>query len=330
MNYEIESIIYSIGLEKLKKKGEKFNFRCYICKDSKTNQRKTRGWISDRNGKIWYHCFNCGASMPFHVFLKEHCYHVYGEYVKTVLLKLKQVAVKKEVQEFKRVELEKIDDLPSIMSLDPEHPARKYLSDRQIPFKYFDNMYYAHNYQMWINKKIPNKFIKTPRDDNRIVLPIYNTFNKIVGVQGRAIMKTNLRYITILFNENELNVSGLEKLNKNETIYVTEGFIDSLFLPNAISINSADVKLDRLLEIASKDKFIFVYDNERRNDDIKYRMIQVAKAGFKVIIWPESVYHYGKDINKMIQNGYKISEILDIINSNVHSGFSAEIKIRIN
>jgi hypothetical protein len=251
------------------------------------------------------------------------------EYVKTIIFKLKTVVETKQQTEFKRVELETITDLPAIIDLDPEHPARKYLSERQIPFKYYNNIYYCYNYPMWINTKIPNKFPQTSHSDERIVWPIYNVKKKIVGAQGRAISKYNkLRYISILFNENELNVCGLETVKHSETIYVTEGYLDSLFLPNSISINSADIDLNRLLEVADKDNFIFVYDNEYRNKQITSRVNKVIKAGFKVVIWPDSVQSWGKDINKMIQNGYTINQIIEVIKNNTFQGIVAEVKLK--
>lgn len=330
INPDIENLIYTIGLEQLKKKGDKFHFRCYVCKDSQKNERKKRAWIINKNGDYFYHCFNCGYSRPLSVFLKDHCYHIYVEYVKTIIFKLKTVVQKKSTIDFKRVELEKITDLTPISELDVEHRARKYLSDRQVPFKFFDDIYFCYNYPMWVNSKIANKFAQIGASDERIVWPIFNINKKIVGAQGRAISKYNkLRYISILFNENELNVCGLEKVKRTEKIYVTEGYIDSLFLPNAISINSADIDLNRLLEVSDKNNFIFVYDNERRNNQITNRIVKVIKAGFNVVIWPDVVSAWGKDINQMILNGHAINDITSVINTNVFKGVVAEVKLKL-
>ncbi len=330
MNYEIESIIYQIGLEQIKKVGRNFNFRCYVCKDSQVNKRKRRGWILEKHGHYHYHCFNCFYSKPLLVFLKEYAYSAYLDYVKKIIIK--KPKQHKEQTENKilipKIQLERIEDLKSIAELDKEHFARKYISDRQISMKYFNQIYFTYNYQEWINEQLPDKFEKIPRADHRIVLPIYNIHKKIVGVQGRSLNKHSIRYITILFNDGELNVSGLEKVDRFKPIYVTEGYFDSLFLPNAISINSSSVDLERLVEIADKDRFVFVYDNEMKNKEIKARMLKVIKAGFKCVLWPKSVREMGKDINKMIQNNYKIDDIITIIKENTFKGVVAVTKLK--
>jgi hypothetical protein len=322
-NFEIESLIYQVGFEQLKRKHDKFNFRCYICKDSARSARKKRGWILEQNGTYWYKCFNCGYSKPLSEFLKEYCYHIYLDYLKLVLTSFNKVIEKKQEKELPIIQLESLD-LPRIIDLDSNHRARKYLSDRQISFKHFDNLYFSYNYQMYINQHI-QKF-ENPVQEERIVIPIYNVHKKIVGVQGRSLNNYSIRYLTILFNDNELNVCGLERVDKNKRIYVTEGYFDSLFLDNAISMNSADIKLDRLLEISEKDNYVFVFDNEARNKEIKERMNKVIRSGFKIAIWPSNVK--GKDINQMILNGMKKEEIHSIIDSNIYRGLTAECKLK--
>lgn len=326
----IESIIYQLGLEQLIRKNGRFNFRCPICKDSKTHLKKKRGWIYQNKENQWrYHCYNCSKSQSLKYFLKENYPHLYLEYLKEISFNTLIKPIEADhSNEAPRIELERITDLPSILELDEDHFARKYLSKRKISLKHFNHIYFTYNYQAWINTKLPDKFAHTPASDPRIVLPIYNINKKIVGVQGRSIGKSNLRYITILFNDNELNVSGLEKIDRTKTIYVTEGYIDSLFLDNAISMNSANVETDRLLEIANKELFVFIYDNERRNKEIKERMLSIARKGFKIVLWPSYVYTWGKDINKMIENGVILEKIKEIIEGNIFQGFLAESKIR--
>ena len=57
-------------------------------------------------------------------------------------------------------------------------------------------------------------------------------------------------------------------------------------------------------------------------------MLSIAKKGFKIVLWPNYVYSWGKDINKMIENGVTIEKLKDIIADNIFQGFLAESKIR--
>lgn len=327
IDFQLETIIYQIGLSQLQKKGDKFHFRCAVCGDSSVSKSKKRAWILKKTGYYHYYCFNCGYSRPLISFLKEFHNHLFIDYFKTTLgtqNKKEIIEVKERVQ----IELEHFE-LPTISSLHDEHSAKKYLKSRQIPFKHFENLYYTPNYSQFINDKIPDKLTDKYQSEARIVIPIYNIKKKIIGAQGRSMSKRGIRYITILFNENELNICGLERVKTNETIYITEGYFDSLFLPNAISINSAGVDLNNLLDIARKDRFVFVFDNENRNKQIKNRMIKIAKAGFKICIWPNECRDWGKDINKMISNNKDREMIKTTIDNSIYSGLSAELRIRL-
>lgn len=326
MNFDIENLIYQIGLEQLKKKGSKFTFRCCICKDSKKSDRKKRGWILQKDGNYFYHCFNCEYSKPLQVFLKEYYYTLYLQYVKIILLDKGDYHKPKEKEVFHQ-EYDKLDLIP-IHELDSTHSARRYLSKRKIPLQAYSNFYFCYSYQDWINEKIPDKFTQPIANDERIVWPIYNRSKKIVGVQGRSIKKYGLRYITVMFAEDGLNVCGLDKVKRSEKIYVTEGYLDSLFLSNAISINSSNVDLDKLLDVADKQMFVFVYDNEKRNNQITNRMLKVIDKGFKICIWPK-IMDWGKDINKMIENGHKIEDVKKVIDDNTFDGISAKARLKL-
>lgn len=321
-DYQIESLVYKLGLTNLTHTNGKFNFRCPICGDSNSNKRKKRGWILERNSEYWFHCFNCSASMPFSYLLKKHFYFVYKEYVALKLFNTDKPIPEEEIKNVTEIETLKI---PNILSLPDDHKAKLYIKNRIIPEQHWNRIYYADKYKEFVNSLLPNKFPDLTNDDDRIVIPIYNIHKKIVGVQGRALNKSKLRYITILFNDNELNSCNLEIVDKNKTIYVTEGFFDSLFLPNAITMNSSNIDYNRLTEIAEKDKFVFVFDNERRNKQIVDRMLKTVNNGFKIALWDKDIKY--KDINEMVLNGYKIESILEILERNTCSKLVAKTKI---
>lgn len=324
-DYQIETLIYKLGLDKLSNIHGKFNFRCPICGDSNISQRKKRGWIFERNSEYWYHCFNCGISMPFYIFLKKYYYYLYKEYIALKLFNNNNIIPKNENKQ-SILEYE-ILNIPTILSLPDNHKAKIYIKNRKIPFKHWNRIYYAEQYKTFVNTLIPNKFDDLKFDEERIVIPIYNIHKKIVGVQGRSLQsKPKVRYLTVLFNENELNSCNLELVDKNKTIYITEGFFDSLFLPNAITMNSSNINFEKLLEVAEKDKFVFVFDNEIRNRQINDKMLKVVNNGFKIALWDKDIK--GKDINEMVLNGYTPEYILEQLEKNTYSNMTAKMKIK--
>lgn len=60
-------------------------------------------------------------------------------------------------------------------------------------------------------------------------------------------------------------IYNIQNVDKTKTIYVTEGPIDSLFLPNSIAVGGSDFKK---IDDGIKDNSIIIYDNEPRNEEI--------------------------------------------------------------
>ena len=91
---------------------------------------------------------------------------------------------------------------------------------------------------------------------------------------------------------------GQDKLNPNETVYVTEGPFDSVFIPNALAMCGSDVD-HRSIDVRDT---VWVFDNEPRNKQICDKIATAIKRGDKVVIWDKDIKE--KDINEMVLQGY--------------------------
>jgi hypothetical protein len=134
--------------------------------------------------------------------------------------------------------------------------------------------------------------------------------------QGRAFGNEQPKYITIKLDEKKRRIYGLDKLDINKTIYITEGPIDSLFLPNAIAVAGSDLEVKTL-----KRNAVYVFDNEPRSVEIVYKMKKLITQDYKICIWPKSLKY--KDINDMVIGGMTPAEVQGIIDSNTFSKLSA-------
>ena len=103
---------------------------------------------------------------------------------------------------------------------------------------------------------------------------------------------------------------------------MTEGPIDSMFLPNAMAMAGSD--LDDINQFIDK-KLVFIYDNEKRNKEILNKMLKVVLKGFSLVIWPDNIKY--KDINDMIVGGISLDDLLVIINKNTFGRLQARLKI---
>jgi len=301
-----------------KKKGT-YNFRCPYCGDSEKKQNKARGYLFSMRDSFVYKCHNCGVTKNFSQFLKDQNMNLHDEYV---MERYKEGMTGKNYQvkapDFKQFISKPVfkqnifSELPTITSLNTTHPAKQYLLARKIPEKYFSNFYYADNFNAWENNKTTIK-------EARIILPLISEDGNVFGYQARSLDKnSSLRYITTILDKGYPKVFGLDRINKNENIYVTEGPFDSLFLSNGLAMCGADVVLDRV----SYPTRTFVYDNEPRNKQIVQRYERCIDKGESIVIWPDSIKE--KDINDMVMTGQNVQSVVEC---NTYIGLEAKVKL---
>lgn len=333
-----------------------YNFRCNICGDSQDNELKARGYFFHATDDDIYmqKCHNCGASFSFQHYLKLYFPEEYKQLradifksrnilrpkqpepvkksfkVDEIFSKDYQEALKSIIETTKEVEI-----LTPIDSLSDSHPAKEYLLQRGMNQKALERLFYTEDFNEFARSVIPDELIglrKIP-NDSRIVLLLKSLNGEILGIQGRALdPNSKLRYMTLMMAETHPKFFGLEHINKETDIFVTEGAMDSFFLPNAMSVNGGDTKaLNDIIEGDSidRDKFIIVLDNEPRSKDLYKRLKKTIEDGFRVIIW-EGISPEYKDINDMIKNSVFASEesLVEYLLNNVHSGTTALLKLK--
>ena len=208
--------------------------------------------------------------------------------------------------------------LKKISQLKHDHFAKLYVNGRKIPTDKHFKMFFAPKFYEWVNSVVPNKFdIKF--DEPRLILPFVDENKTLIGFQGRALKKSNTKYITIMVDELKPKVFGLDEIDKNKKIYVVEGPIDSLFIDNCIAMAGADLARLQL------PNTVTIYDNEPRNKEIVSRMEKVVESGEEIVIWP--IHNEHKDINDMVLAGHSKSDIQSQIKDNTFSGLRASTKL---
>ena len=215
-------------------------------------------------------------------------------------------------------------NIPTIESLPENHTAKKYVKSRMIPSKYWNTLYYADDFK----KFIQNTFTEHNSDrlidnDARLVLPFYDRENSLLGVQGRALVQSKIRYITIK-KDDAKKIYGLNTIDLTKQIYVVEGPIDSLFLNNAVA--TMDANLTSVSDMLPSN-IVLVFDNEKRNKEIVKNMERAIKKNFHICIWPSSMEQ--KDINDMIKFGLTTDSIHSIIKENTFVDLKAQLQFNL-
>ena len=311
-------------LSQFKKKTDYlFNFRCPHCGDSQKSKTKARAYLYRVKNDMFFKCHNCGQGQNLANFIKFIDPKLYEQYL-LERYKKSAPATPKPKFDFKPTKFTNqtpIDDLKSIKDLPEDHPARLYCVNRKIPEKYFDKLFLSDKFMTLVNEVKPNTY-KITKDHPRLIIPFYDTTGKVFAFQGRAFGKEQPKYLTIKLDENKQKVYGLDKVNFQKPIYITEGPIDSLFIDNCLAAGGADLFLKNKIP---NENITYIFDNEPRNKEIVKRMYKVIEQDFNVVIWPEDLQL--KDVNDMIMSGLTKLELQDIISNNTYSKLSALTKL---
>jgi hypothetical protein len=319
------------------KKTDLYNFRCPVCGDSSKNKTKARGYIYAKKGNYFFMCHNCGASMSFYNFLnrvdpeilKEYSLERYknsmaggsngpnGSTIETTVSNTTFGILNTNPPVFKK----KLP-LPTIQSLPEGHYAKTYVQGRQIPVSRMETLYFAEDFKDFVEVQMKIEKDGLKANDPRLVIPFYDENKNLVAFQGRALGESKLRYITVKMSDEGIKLFGLDRINQEDDVYVTEGPIDSMFLENAVA--TADATLTNAAKYIDKSRLILVYDNEPRNKDICRHMEKAIEEHYRILIWPEMIEE--KDINDMVLNGFSPDEIQDIISKNTFQNLRAKIE----
>ena len=317
--------LLSTRLPKFKRKSEYlFNFRCPHCGDSQKSTTKARGFVYKKKNDMFFKCHNCGMGQSLGNLIKFLDPNLYKEYIFERFKDGKPTADKPEfdftpskILKSKNRYDKTLDELQRFDTLVTTHPAKQFIHNRFIPKEHWDKFYLCPKFYEWTNEIVPNKFPNLRDDHPRVVIPFYDRAGNFFAFQGRAFGKEQPKYITIKFDDTKEKIYGLDRLDLNKPVMITEGPIDSLFLDNAIALAGADANLK-----IQPQQCTMVFDNEPRNKEIISRMEKAIDNGWNVCIWPDSVAC--KDLNDMVLASIQESRIIDIINTNTYSNLLAK------
>ena len=316
--------LLSTRLQKFKRKSENlFNFRCPHCGDSKKSSSKARGFVYRKKNDMFFKCHNCGVGQTLGNLIKFLDPTMYKEYV---FERFKDGKVESEKPEFdftpskilktKTAHERTLESLKRFDQLVTTHPAKKFLFDRLIPKIHWDKFFFCPNFFEWTNSIVPNKFPSLKGDHPRVVIPFYDRAGNFFAFQGRAFGKEQPKYITIKFDETKQKIYGLDRIDLNKPVMITEGPIDSLFLDNALALAGADAVVN-----IQHEQCTMIFDNEPRNEQIVNRMKNAVDKKYNLVVWPESLKY--KDINDMVIAGKTPAQIESIIYRSTYCGLEA-------
>ena len=307
-------MLLSPRLDKFKKvRDNLFNFRCPYCGDSQKFQNKARGYFYRKKNDFFFKCHNCGSGTNLSKVIQYIDSELYREYVleryKADAPKTEQPKFEFEAPKFKKTDPH-LEDLTPINRLNADHPARQFVSFRQIPEEFYSDLYLCTKFFQWAK-------ISSNQDHPRLVIPFRDAKGEVFACQGRAFGSETPKYLTVKFKDKP-KIFGLDRVDLSRHIYVVEGPLDSLFVENCLAVAGADFG-----DLPFGENTTIILDNEPRSKEIIKRMETLIETGNELVIWPDS--NKQKDINDMVLAGN--ANIMDTINKNKFSGLAAKLKL---
>lgn len=320
----------SYKLRNYKENGRhRFNFSCPICNDSSKKKNKARGFAFDKSGRLNVYCHNCGYSKSFPNFLKDIDQLMYQEFVMERFKEKMAGEINADPMESGESFMAKIletrkyipdifSPLPRLNELRPSHQARMYADSRKLPLNDFE-FYFVEHFIEW-TKGHTDKFESVEGDTHpRVVIPFYARDGHILGYTARALNGEEPKYYRIFVdNDEKEKFFGIDRLDETKQVYVLEGEIDSMFLPNALAVSNGK------LHTYMNKNAIYIPDADKRNLHIVRNIKEMLDLGLKVCLLPDTLP--GKDINDLVVAGFDTEKIVAIINANVYQGMTGLLK----
>ena len=308
-----------------------YNCACPLCGDS---PKKKRGYFIVKSGMLFYYCHKCMASKRFDTFLREYDVNLFDQYriekfkdkMGQELSDARDEVVKespvKHIPETKKYIPDIFDGLPMVSELGDRSQALLYCTRRKLPIYEFD-FRYAKNFIEWANGNT-DKFKEWKGvDHSRIIIPWRDRNQKIIGYSARALDSNQEQKYYRIFIDDDIKEKffGIDRLDDTKQVYVLEGEIDSLMIPNAVAV--ANGKLQQYMN----PNAIYIPDNDRRNKHIMLNVSRMIDAGLKVCLMPADLP--SKDLNGLVECGWSTKDILGMIHKNTVQGMSGKLQFNL-
>ena len=310
---------------KVSSNGTRFNAKCALCGDSKTNPRKRRFYLDYKNGDPLWYCHNCGRSGGF---ISLYC-------------ELKTVSRKEAIKEIFDFDKGTISSILTPKKQEENHtssdiPNHDYILDDSIgidtvPDGIIQTMAQKRLRQFREDRHVPSNFpmyIAYKGDyKNRIIIPIIKD-NHIIYFQARTLTDQMPKYMNPEAEKEQI-ILNEENFDRDKYIVITEGILDAYSVGNqGTTMFGAHLNKEfiRKLQLYTNKGLIVCFDNDERGNEELNKIVEEKYAHpLNFFIMPYK-YKEIKDINALSVSK-NISNIYDFIVDNSYGYFKTKVKL---
>lgn len=325
--YFLNVIVMRFGLQHYRK--GIYRCDCVICGDSKTKRSKRRMYFIAKTG-VHVYCHNCGYSSSLRSFiehkapdlLQEYLFYGFTDKLKSPAVNADELKEKlqesiTEIKPTKTSNIQRLNELTKCFSeLKEDHHARKYVERRLIPFSKV--RFCSSLYKLTCEFDVGEQY--SGFDIPCMIIPFFLANEKLEIFQARFFdKKVKPKYITVKLNPGARKIYNADFVDYSKPVYILEGPIDSMSVPNAIALAGSDGTPEK------DGDYIWVFDNERKNREIASKIESKIISGEKVILWKSTDYF--KDINDgIVAKDIDPSTIDKFLRERTFSGLKAKLE----
>lgn len=292
-NYLLEKFYTYAGGPTYNKFTKVYCGSCPICREGKSWLKKKRLFFYPTTNSFF--CFNCSKSWNSYTWL----YQVTGMTKDEIHSEIHSGECSHDISN-------EILNKPIIKKITSSLPydCINITDERQKQF-YGANRYFQAAVEYIKDRKLDTAINKSPtyyislKDNfhkNRLCIPYYDTDNKIVFYQTRALDGSEPRYLNKIGYDK--TVFGIERVDPNiDYLFLFEGALDAMMVKNGLAVAGLTLteSQERQLSKFPFHQRIWVTDNPRKDEAAKQNLIKLIKAKQKAFKWPDKPY---KDFNE--------------------------------
>ena len=331
-DYIVSKFYQYAGYPRYNRLSKSYNAGCPTCREGSSWGKKRRLYFVPRKNLVF--CHNCGLSLNPCRWIQKVADMSYGE----VLKENSQfsISLNPAPQKATVTSEESAIKIPEL----PEDAINLYDKD-QVEF-YKDNIYVKAALDVIRNRKLdiainkPKTLWLSLNDKihkNRLIIPFYDFTGKIIHYQTRTIVsnKKMPKYLSKISSEKSL--FGVDQVSNDiPYLFITEGPLDAFFIENGVAVAGINEskgsfftdKQKNQLKAFPLHEIVWVLDNQLIDNASRKKSAILAKAGYKIFIWPEK-FRAMKDLNEVaIKLDIKKISTRFIL-QNVYSGIKANL-----